>query len=216
MQSYPDFEAIIVDDCSIPEKAAQLAIDHFKDDRLKCIRLPEHSERVIARKTGWAASSGQFVCNLDSDDEYASHYLETVYQAICDYPGKMCFNFGAVVHHRSKAADGTIRYTGTSLRPTFKPAWLGDRHEEFRSGKIGTGSFVFYREVLDGIVSLPDASNPFKFHELAVDVHNLYPFPGQPLGNNWGDDYLLYYRITRIFQSVPLEICLYIQHVRVS
>lgn len=210
-----DWECIIVDDCSdrgvLPESIAA----SLGDPRFRVVRLQEHSERVIARKTGMAQACGDFLLWLDSDDELATHYLETVDQAIRDYPDAKCFNFGAVVHHRHRDENDVVRYTGTTLRPTFKPAWLGDHHEEFKSGKIGTGSFVFHRSILNEIEPLPDVSSPYKLHELCTDLHHIYPFPGVSIGNPWGDDHIWFYRITRRFQSIPLDACLYVQHVRV-
>jgi glycosyltransferase involved in cell wall biosynthesis len=216
MQTYGNFECIVVDDASDSGVLPENVVGMVGDFRFECVRLPQHSERVIARKTGMTLSQGDYITWLDSDDEYVPHYFETVMQAIEDYPDAKCFNFGAIVHHRSKDENGIVRYTGTTLRPTFKPAWLGNCHERFKSGKIGTGSFVFHRSVLDAIVPLPDASSPYKLHELATDIHDLYPFPGLSLGNPWGDDWLMVYRITRRFQSVPLDVCLYVQHVRVA
>lgn len=200
-QTYGDFEAIVVDDCSNPS----MTLGKLESDsRFSLIRLNEHSERVIARTIGIKAMSGEFYCGLDSDDEYTKHYFETIACAIEKYPDAKCFNFGAVVHWRQD----------TTLRKVFKPVWLGDRHEEFKSGKIGNGSFVIRKDVLDTICDLPQAKSPYKFHELATDVHHLYPYPGQSLGNPFGDDFLLFYRVTRITKSIPLNNCLYVQYVR--
>ena len=214
-QTFLDFECIVVDDASAPRYDAQLLVHLTHDGRFKYIRLEKHSQRCIARNTGMRAAKGDWVVWLDSDDELAGNYLEAVRDAIVDYPDAKCFNFGAIVMHRRQEEDDQVRYTGTSIRPTFQPVWLGKRHKGFRAGKIGAGSFVFHRDVLDEIEWLPESIHFDQVHKMATDLHHLYPYPGPPIGNPWGDDYIMFYRITRKFQSIPLPVALYIQHVRV-
>jgi len=213
-QSFGGFECIVVDDASSGIYKAAWFVRQMGDGRFKCITLEKHSGRCVARNTGMKAAQGVFVCWLDSDDEFSSNYLEVVRDAVVDYPDAKCFNFGAIVMHRRRE-DEKVRYTGTSIRPTFKPVWLGDCHEEFKSGKIGAGSFVFHRDVLKEIEMLPETKHFDQLHKMATDVHHLYPYPGRSLGNPHGEDWLMYYRITRRFQSIPLDVALYIQHVRV-
>jgi len=213
-QSFPDFECIVVDDASEARYDVAFFVHLMGDTRFKYIRLEEHSGRCVARNTGMRAAQGDWIVWLDSDDEIASNYLEVVKDAIVDNPDAKCFNFGAIVMHRRRE-EGVVRYTGTTIRPTFKPTWLGDHHEEFKSGKIGTGSFVFHRDVLDEIEWLPESIHFDQVHKMATDLHHLYPYPGPPIGNCWGDDFIIYHRITRKFQSIPLDVALYIQHVRV-
>lgn len=200
-QTYTDFEVIVVDDHS----ETLMDLGRFEaDPRFWLMRLKEHSERVIARTAGWKLAEGEWICNLDSDDEYARHYLETIVRAEQEHPEARCFNFGAVVHWKNN----------TTLRHTFKPAWMNGSHVEFKSGLIGQGSFVVRGDALDEIPLLPLVASPYKFHELATDVHHIFPYPGPSLGNPWGDDWLLFFRITRRIQSIPLDNCLYTQFVR--
>ena len=193
-QSFPDYECIVVDDASALRYDAQLLVHLTHDGRFKYIRLEKYSQRCIARNTGMRAAKGDWVVLLDSDDELVGNYLEVVRDAIVDYPGAKCFNFGAIVMHRQRE-DSWVRYTGTAIRPTFEPAWLGDHHEDFKSGKIGAGSFVFHRDVLDEIEWLPETKHYDQLHKMATDVHHLYPVwiekggkkvPGVSLGNPWG------------------------------
>lgn len=191
-QTYGDFECIVVDDFSDKERNGQIIVHWLRDRRFTCIRLEEHSERCIARNTGFNAAQGEWFLTIDSDDELASHTLEVVAQATEDYKDAKCFNYGSIVFHRHRYADGP-RYTGVSLRPPFMPRWNGESHEEFKAGKICQGSYVFHRDVWDAIGPLPAAKSPYKVHELATDVHHLYPYPPRKgvdthgsLGNPWG------------------------------
>lgn len=219
-QAVGGWECIVVDDASRPGFEAQPVVQWMQDSRFRLIRLAEHSERVIATNAGLDAAQGEWLCLLDSDDEYAVHYLEAVSGLMADHPEARCFNFGAVVHWRYRK-DDEIRYSRTTLRPVFQPRWLGESHEEFKSGGIGNGSFVFHREVWGNIERLPEAKNCYDLHRMATDVHHLYPVDendphgGQTLGNPWGQDWLLFHRITRKYRSIPSDVCLYVQHVRV-
>lgn len=189
-----DLEVVVVTDLCEPVLSFAPAC------LIRHIHLKERSERAIARTKGMQAAVGDWICWLDSDDEYSSHYLHVVKRAIEQHPDARCFNFGAIVHHKD----------GTSLRQTFRPKWLSDRHEDFKSGKIGSGSFVFHRSVLDEIEPLPQAKNPYDFHKSATDVHHLYPVGGHTLGNPWGDDYLFFlqdYAKVSFDSSWQLSLC---------
>lgn len=193
-QTCQDLEVIVVDD-GTKDAALVEQIVQENGDKFRLIRLPGRG-RVIARNTGMQNAKGEWICWLDDDDEYTSSYLEALNDAMLLYPDAKCFNFGAILYHRRWIDScGKRVLHGTSIRPTFRPLWIESegKHEEFRSGKIGTGSFVFHREVYETIGDLPEASSPYKLHELAVDVHHLYPYPPRKeeghagsLGNPWG------------------------------
>jgi glycosyltransferase involved in cell wall biosynthesis len=73
LQSYKNFELIVVDDGSTDETESVVAT--IKDDRLKYIRI-ENSERGNARNTGVKYATGDYVTFLDSDDQLYDDYLE--------------------------------------------------------------------------------------------------------------------------------------------
>lgn len=137
-QQYPDFELILVNDGSVDEQTPEV-LDKFKelDPRIKVIhKLNEN--RAIARNTGMDAATGEWLCWLDSDDEYSTHYLRELDAAITDFPEYDIFNFGSILHWEDHH---------TSIRPVFEPALDHNGHVYFRSGKIGSGSFIFKREL---------------------------------------------------------------------
>lgn len=199
-QTFKDFELIIVDDGCDP--AVEEVIK--KDERIKIVRQV-NSGRMKARNTGMEAAIGEWICWLDSDDEYSSVYLECVNEAINKYDDYKIFNFGAIIIHKDY---------GTSIRPTFKPKELEKGHEVFRGGSIGTGSFVFHRSVYEDLGGLIVAGL-WDFAEQAKkefpELREFYP-KGRELGNPWGDDYYYFYKITRKYHSKPLDTALYIQH----
>ncbi|MFA5037167.1 MAG: glycosyltransferase family 2 protein [Candidatus Izemoplasmatales bacterium] len=225
-QQYPDWELILVNDgCSddMPDILEEWA---KKDSRIKVIHQ-EPQNRAIARNNGMDNATGEWICWLDSDDEYTSHYLRAIEKASRDLPEYNIFNFESIIyfpdHH-------------SIIREAFKPKIEGNGHEWFRSGSIATGSFVFKRELWasDPKYRIPDECSPYGFaaasgfdmrlepgrediefkSEEAFTDHKLRV--GLSLGNPWGDDFLQYYLLTRDNISKALDIALYIQYPRSS
>jgi glycosyltransferase involved in cell wall biosynthesis len=85
-QTFCDFECIVVDDAS-SDGTEQLDILQAPAPGLRFLRLPSHGGVSKARNTGVAATSGQWIAFLDSDDEWHPRKLEKQEQWHCDNPG---------------------------------------------------------------------------------------------------------------------------------
>lgn len=230
-QQFPDWELILVDDGCIDNITPRI-LDAFADmdKRIRVIHK-QNENRVIARNSGMRAAKGEWLCWLDSDDEYSTHYLREIDSASKDFPEYSIFNFGSLIYwpdHRS------------TIRPVFQPAVEGDGHEWFRSGQIGAGSFVFKRSLWKSNkkYQMPDEANPYEFaarskFPMKLDPekdkwqYDNTPDPekcfqdgvkrqGMSLGNPWGDDHLQFYSLTRDNHSKPLDVLLYYQYPRTS
>ncbi len=223
-QQYPNWELIIVDD-GCADGFTPDVLDKFAatDDRIRVIHK-ENEARAIARNAGMDEAKNDWLCWLDSDDEYSSNYLRACSQAIDDFPEFQIFNFGSLVYH------GDHRST---VRETFKPGLDGSGHEWFRAGGIGAGSFIFKRDLWksDPKYRIPDQVNPYQFaadsrfdmrfgedepyieNPTGAFTDGVYRH-GLSLGNPWGEDALQFYLLTRDNHSQPLDELLYIQYVR--
>lgn len=228
-QQFPDWELILVDDGCADETTPSL-LDKFAelDSRIKVIHQVNQN-RAIARNNGMDSARGDWICWLDSDDEYSSHYLREIDRAIQDFPEYKIFNFGSLIYHSDHRS---------TVRLPFTPQIEGTGHEWFRSGHVGSGSFVFSRELWksDRKYRIPDQVNAYQFaadskFDLKLDpiadefqYHNtenpegafsdgVYRH-GLSLGNPWGDDALQFYLLTRDNHSKVLDILLYIQYAR--
>lgn len=228
-QQVKDWELIIVDD-GCADGITPNILDAFADmdKRIKVIHK-ENQGRCIARNTGMDAATGVWICWLDSDDEYTSHYLREVDHAIKDFPDYDIFNFGSLIYwpdHRS------------TTRESFKPELEGTGHVWFPAGGIGCGSFVFKRSLWSKSkrYRIPDEENPFQFAAasripLNIDpINDKYKYDntenpdtafqdgvfrqGLSLGNPVGDDYAQFYLLTRDNKSKPLDVLLYVQYPR--
>src|SRR5277367_3015271 len=67
-QTYPDIECIIVDDASTDESPAILAEIADTHSTVKIIRRSVNGDQLAASLDGFAASTGDYVLFLDSDD----------------------------------------------------------------------------------------------------------------------------------------------------
>lgn len=223
-QQYPDWELILVDDGCLDGVTPQI-LDKFaeQDSRIKVFHKTNEN-RAVARNFGMEQATGDWICWLDSDDEYSTHYLRELAKAIEDFPEYKIFNFGSIIHWPDHH---------TSIRPVFQPAIEGAGHEWFRSGHIGSGSFIFRRDLWMGDDKYRIPSEPSPYHFASASKFDMR-FPedqpnidnpvgafsdggyrhGLSLGNPWGDDFLQFYLLTRDNYSKPLDCLLYIQYPR--
>ena len=223
-QQFPDWELILVDDGCADDFTPEI-LDKFADSdpRIKVIHQA-NLNRAVARNAGMEAATGEWICWMDSDDEYMTHYLREMNQATKDFPEYKIFNFGSILHwpdHR------------TTLRPVFQPAIEGKGHEWFRSGHIGCGSFIFRKDLWSSKKKyrIPDEPNPYQFaadSKFPLRFTEDEPYVENPttafqdgvkrhglsIGNPWGDDFLQFYLLTRDNHSKPLDVYLYIVYPR--
>ncbi|WP_341868513.1 glycosyltransferase family 2 protein [Marinilactibacillus kalidii] len=75
VQSYSNWEAIIIDDCS--EDDTKLIVSRFQesDSRIKYLKLEKNSGTAVARNKGVEEASGTYIAFLDSDDMWAKDKL---------------------------------------------------------------------------------------------------------------------------------------------
>ena len=235
-QQFPDWELILVDD-GCCDGITPAILDKFaeEDKRIRVIHK-ENENRAIARNRGMEEAKGEWICWLDCDDEYTTHYLRELDQATKDFPEYQIFNFGSLIywpdHH-------------SSVRPTFYPAEDGQGHVWFKSGHIGTGSFIFRRDLWksDPKYRMPDkmddgepvlnayqfaAASKFDLRLSREEDEFVYDNTENPdqamtdgvyrhgtsLGNPWGDDFFQFYLLTRDKHSKPLDVLLYVQYPR--
>jgi len=79
VQTFTDFECILVDDGS-PDKSGMICDEYaLKDDRIKVIHKKKNEGLPQARKTGFENSSGDYIQFIDSDDYVKNNMLEKLY-----------------------------------------------------------------------------------------------------------------------------------------
>lgn len=83
-QTYPNFELIVVDDCSTDNTEG--VVKEFQDDRIRYIRHEKNQGAPIARNTGIRAAKGKYIAFQDSDDVWCSTKLEKQVNAFNSAP----------------------------------------------------------------------------------------------------------------------------------
>lgn len=87
-QTYTDWELIIVDDGSTDN--TKEVISQYSDGRIIYI-YQQNAERSAARNNGINHAKGDYVCFLDSDDEYLNNYLSDLLGIITSKEDKRLF-----------------------------------------------------------------------------------------------------------------------------
>ena len=90
-QTYSNFELIVVDNASTD--STQIELSKIKDVRFTYLRNDVDRERCYARNRGINAAKGEYVCFLDSDDEYLSNHLEIIFKYIQNSEQKQALFF---------------------------------------------------------------------------------------------------------------------------
>jgi glycosyltransferase involved in cell wall biosynthesis len=83
-QSFERFELIVADDSSTD--ATEAVVSRFSDPRIVFIRRSTNGGNAAARNTGILAARGEYICFLDSDDEFLPGYFEAVTTVLEDSP----------------------------------------------------------------------------------------------------------------------------------
>lgn len=104
-QSFEDFEVIVVNDGSADGTSDAVRALAAKDEKSR-VRLVERENGGVsaARNTGIRESRGEYVCFLDSDDEWTEEHLAALNRAIDRYPGEVFFS----TLSRTRLVDGRI------------------------------------------------------------------------------------------------------------
>lgn len=75
-QTYENWEAIFVDDCSKDNSVEIIKKERKKDNRIKLIQNESNSGAAITRNNGIDAANGRYLCFLDADDKWHPEKLE--------------------------------------------------------------------------------------------------------------------------------------------
>ena len=89
VQSYMDFELILVDDGS-PDNCGAICDEYAAvDSRVRVIHKP-NGGLSDARNAGLEIAQGEYIAFVDSDDWVAKHYLERLMSALTDTDADIC------------------------------------------------------------------------------------------------------------------------------
>lgn len=140
-QTYPNWEMLIVDDCS-PDNTAETVLQWAeRDSRVKLIRHEKNGGPAAARNTAIAAAGGRWIAFLDSDDLWLPEKLERTLAHAKAHSSPLTFT-----GFRRMSFDG-----GTVGRNIGVPATLTYR-QLLRNTVIATSTVVVDRAQVERIV----------------------------------------------------------------
>lgn len=89
-QTFTDWEAIVVDDCSDDAMGIADCVRSFRDPRIRLLRHEQNRGLGAARNTGFKSSRADLVLPLDSDDCLSPLYLSETGNALSSHPEVDC------------------------------------------------------------------------------------------------------------------------------
>ena len=183
---YDDFEVVFIDDCS-KDNTLEVVNGWNTNHKIKYFKQPQRTERVMAYKRGIKEAQGDYIFYMGSDDMIFPHFLKFMDGYTERMPEQLLFNYGWCTINRH------------NNRLVSTPGRRFPAYEHFDNGQIAAGAFCWHKSISDQI-QLPDALNCYEFADKSGIVHSCgKPFSGSTftLGNPWGDDYYMFYKLTR-------------------
>lgn len=90
-QTYPNIEYVIVDDASTDDSKTIIHEYMNKNLKFKLVKHDENRGLFQARLSGFAASSGEYIAFLDSDDSVSMDYYRKLLRTIEEKKADICF-----------------------------------------------------------------------------------------------------------------------------
>ena len=115
MQSFSDWEMILVDDGSTDDSVEIVESFVNVDHRIRYIQLASNSGAAVARNVAIKAAQGRFIAFLDSDDRWLPHKLERqlAFMQMNDY------SFGFTAYDKINESGKIFEHVGAPHKVTY-------------------------------------------------------------------------------------------------
>lgn len=137
-QTYPNWEMLLVDDCSTDASAEIIGEYARKDPRIRYIKLSENSGAAIARNTGLEAARGRYIAYLDADDLWFPQKLERQ----LDFLSRNNVGFSCCAYEK-------IEQDGSSLKKTVWMPKTMNYHQLLKNTIIQTVGVIVDTKLVD-------------------------------------------------------------------
>ncbi len=107
-QSYPDWEMIIVDDCSTDNTVSMVSAISKNDSRIRFFQLEENLGTGVARDLALSKATGRYITFLDSDDLWKPSKLEKQIDFLRSNNHPFTFSFYECIDEAGNALDKKI------------------------------------------------------------------------------------------------------------
>lgn len=132
-QTYHEIEIIIVENNSLHPELVRDISKSFEDERISFYSLKECKNANVARNFGMKKATGEYICFLDSDDEYEPNHLESSIKFIKS--NKLDFCFGSIRIYDGK--NYRIEYSRKLLKDENGPMY------KFNEERLSASTITF-------------------------------------------------------------------------
>lgn len=161
-QTCPDWELVIVDDCSTDNNVVE--IKKFNDPRIKLIQQPFNMGMNCALTTAFKAASGQYICFFASDDMMVPNFIERITKTIKSHPDV------GVIYPYLQCIDENNTALDKEIRP-YNSARFGILRELFYNQNVMTSpGMIIKKEVFEQITPLPCAMSQHHDYQIHVEL----------------------------------------------
>lgn len=155
MQTFMDYEVVVVDDGSSDFTGSIVEVREKIDPRIRLIRMPERWGSAFGPRTkAMRAAKGEYVVCLDADDYIEPDFLEKINQRICQTGADMVYCKMLMIE------DG--RLVGQIPREGFDSSMIMKGAEAvkltLREWQIGAGGATMRREFALAVLNKYDSS----------------------------------------------------------
>lgn len=161
-QTYPDWELLVIDDCSTDLSVELVKAWSKSDPRIRLITSPKNSGPAVARNLGIDSACGDYLAFLDSDDYWHASKLtqqikfmsagKTVTYTSYQKVGELSQVMGAPIPARSSVSYAQLLNSNDipCLTAMYDLQKLGRRYMK----NVGHEDYVYWLDILkDGVIA---------------------------------------------------------------
>ena len=194
VQTYPNFELIIIDDFS-PDQTVNIVEDYIaKDKRIRLIKKEKNQGVAAARNTGLDYARGDYVAFLDSDDKWADNKLALQMKIFKE--SNVDVIFGAYYRFNSKGIINLVNVPSyIEKHNLLKGNCIGNltgiynfkKFPNIRQKKVGHEDYLFWLEIFHSNPNVKGIGiqEPIAYYRVAENGNNLSANKFKAAGWTW-------------------------------
>jgi glycosyltransferase involved in cell wall biosynthesis len=158
-QTYPDLEAIVVDDASTDDTQGRIRALQQVDHQIQYFRHESNRGAQAARNTGIKAAKGEYVAFLDSDNEWLPRKIEkqmALFSPEVNSPGAVYCGYWKVSVEGDMLNEYMPRYRGLVYNQTLSD-WLTD-----------TSTLVVRKDILEKVHGFDENIHAYQEWDLCI------------------------------------------------
>ena len=182
-QTYPNFELIVIDDCSADHTVEIVQNYIARDKRVNLLKKEKNQGVAEARNTGLNHAKGDFVAFLDSDDKWAEDKLEKQL-AVLKERNDVDVVYSSYYRFNSSGIGKAVRVPHfLNKKKLLKGNPIGNltaiynfqNFPTIRQKKIGHEDYLFWLEIFNSSKNVKGfgIQEPLAYYRVAEDGHSI-------------------------------------------